>query len=140
MTRFLDTNILVRHMTRDDEAKADACRALLRRLEAGDETVVTSNVVVAEVAYVLESPSLYGLTRNRIRELLEPIIGLRGIRILHKSMYSRVFDLYCDLNISFADSYNAALMESEGLTEVYSYDTDLDRVDGLRRIEPEPPS
>lgn len=31
-------------------------------------------------------------------------------------------------------------MESQGLSEVFSYDTDFDRVDGLSRIEPEPPS
>ena len=46
MVRFLDTNILLRHLTRDDEEKAAACRSLLLRLEQGQEIVITTDHVV----------------------------------------------------------------------------------------------
>ena len=51
-------------------------------------------------------------------------------------VYRRVFDLYCEQGISFADAYNAAYMEARGLNEVYSYDTDFDRIEGIARLEP----
>ena len=137
IARFLDTNILLRHLTRDDEAKAQACRELLRRLEQGEDTAVTNNVVIFEAVYILESPRHYGLSRNRIRQILEPLIGLRGLRLPSKSLYTRAFDLFCSTGISFADAYNAAYMEARGISEVYSYDTDFDRLGGIRRVEPE---
>ena len=39
--RFLDTNILLRYLTRDDEAKAQQALALLRRVERDEEQVET---------------------------------------------------------------------------------------------------
>lgn len=137
MVRFLDTNILIRHLTRDDPRKAQACYRLLQRVERGEEVVVTSDLVIWEAVSVLQSPRQYGLTKKRIRELLEPMINLRGLRLPRKGLYKRVFDLYCEQRLGFADAYNAALMEARGINEVYSYDTDFDLVEGIRRVEPE---
>ncbi|MBI4295045.1 MAG: PIN domain-containing protein [Chloroflexi bacterium] len=137
MPRFIDTNILLRYLTRDDEQKAVACFALLRRVERSEEVVVTTDVTIAETVFVLQSPRRYGVPRDRIRQLLEPIIGLRGLRLPHKALYPRAFDLYCQSNVSFADAFNAAYMQSRGLNEVYSYDTDFDRLEGITRLEPE---
>ncbi|MBI4200888.1 MAG: type II toxin-antitoxin system VapC family toxin [Chloroflexi bacterium] len=137
MPRFLDTNILLRYLTRDDEAKAQASLGLLSRVERGEEVVVTSDLVIAEVVFNLQSPRQYGLSRDHIRQLVEPIVELRGLRLANKGLYRRAFDLFCDKRISFVDAYNAAYMESRGVTEVYSYDTEFDRVEGVRRVEPE---
>lgn len=137
MVRFLDTNILLRYLTRDDEAKARACLELLLRVERGEEVVVSSDLVIAETVFNLQSPRQYGLSRERIRQLVEPIIESRGLRLPHKGMYRRAFDLYCGKGVSFVDAYNASLMERQGLMEIYSYDTDFDRVEGIRRVEPD---
>ncbi|MBI4215952.1 MAG: PIN domain-containing protein [Chloroflexi bacterium] len=137
MPRFLDTNILLRYLTRDDEEKAAACLALLLRVERGEEVVVSSDLVMAETVFTLQSRRQYGLSRERIRQLLEPVIALRGLRLPRKSLYARAFDLYCGGKVSFTDAYNAAYMEARGLREVYSYDRDFDGVEGLQRVEPE---
>ncbi len=50
---FLDANILLRYLVRDDIPKADACRALLERVRAGQEQVVTCEAIVTEIVYVL---------------------------------------------------------------------------------------
>ena len=89
--------------------------------------VVTSDLVIAEAVFNLQSPRQYGLSRERIRQLAEPIVELRGLRLPNKGLYRRAFDIYCEKRISFADAYNAAFMESRGLTEVYR----------LLRVEPE---
>ena len=138
MARFLDTNILLRYLTGDDEQKAEACLSLLQRAERGEEVLITSDLVIFETVFTLQSPRRYDLSRERIRELVESVIGLRGLRLPRKALYVRAFDLYCELNIDFADAYNAAYMEAHGLSEVYSYDTDFDRVEGIRRVEPGP--
>ena len=137
MTRFLDTNIFIRYLTRDDEVKAQAAYALLHRIERGEETALTSDAVIAEVVFILQSPRNYGLARERVRSLVEPVVWLRGLRLPNKRLYDRVFDLYCATRMSFIDAYNVALMESNGVSEIYSYDTDFDRVEGILRLEPE---
>ena len=139
MPRFLDTNILLRYLTRDDPEKAEACLALLLRVERGEEVVVTSDLVIAEVVFTLQSPRQYGLSRDQVRQLVEPIVSLRSLRLPNKGLYSRAFELYCQLNISFTDAYNTALMENRGIREIYSYDADFDRVVGLTRVIPDSP-
>ena len=136
MTRFLDTNILLQHLAREDEQKAIGCRELLLRLERGEEVAAASDIVIFEAVYILQSPRHYGLSRSRIRELLEPIIALRGLRLPRKSLYTKAFDFYCNSSISFADAFNAAYMENRGITKVYSYDSDFDRIEGITRVEP----
>ena len=135
MARFLDTNILLQHLVRGGERKSVACRDLLLRLERGGEVAVANDIVVFELVYIRQSTRHYGLSRSRIRELLDPIIRLRGLRLPRKPLYARTFDLYCDTRVSFADAFNAAYMESLGVTEVYSYDTDFDGITGITRVE-----
>ena len=50
---FLDTNILIRHLTGDHPEQSPRCRDLLLELETGARSAWTSHLVVAEVVYVL---------------------------------------------------------------------------------------
>jgi predicted nucleic acid-binding protein len=53
-----------------------------------------------------------------------------------KLRFYKVFDLYVDINISFADAYHAALMQRGSLNQIVSFDKGFDRVSGIKRIEP----
>ncbi|MBI4202677.1 MAG: PIN domain-containing protein [Chloroflexi bacterium] len=134
--RFVDTNIILRYVTRDDEAKAQACMTLLQRLETGEETAISNDTVVGEVVFVLESPRQYGLSRTAIRSLLIPVVHLRGLRLPNKRLYDEAFDLYCNYPIDFVDAFNAAYMRNNNVSEIYSYDKDFDKLEGIARIEP----
>lgn len=65
------------------------------------------------------------------------IISLRNLQLPGKDVYYRAFKLYTSQNISFADAYNAAYALLEERPHIYSWDTDLDKIDGIIRIEPE---
>ncbi|HEX5504581.1 MAG TPA: PIN domain-containing protein [Thermomicrobiales bacterium] len=132
--RFLHTNVLLRYFTRDDEEKARRALALLAHVERGDERVVTSHAVIAEVVYTLQR--FYKVPREQVRALVAPLIALRGLQLSDKDLYGRAFALYVERRISFTDAYNAAYMQARGLTEIYSWDTDFDRIAGLARVEP----
>ena len=135
--RFLDANILLRYATRDDPAKAAACAELMERLERGTEEVTTCEAVVAEVAYVLLSRAHYGLDHHQVRLRLAPFIGLRGLRLANKRVYLRALDIFAeDAALDFEDALAIAHMEADGIDEIYSYDQDFDRVEGIRRVEP----
>jgi predicted nucleic acid-binding protein len=131
---FLDTNILLRYLTRDDEQKAQKALNLLLKVEQGEEKVITSSLVIFETIFTLQS--FYKVPRQRIKELLLPIISLRSLQLSDKRVYEQAFDFYTTKNISFADAYNAAYMLSEQVPHTYSWDTDFDKIDGIVRLEP----
>ena len=137
--RFLDTNIIIRFLTRDDPVKSADCHALFQRLASGAESVTTSEVIIAEVVYVLSSRSQYGLTNADIRGRLLPLLAARGLRLPQKRVCLRALDLYAAHPfLDYEDALTIAHMEQEGITELYSYDGDFDRVAGVQRVEPQP--
>ena len=78
--KFLDTNVIIRFLTRDDEEKAEACYQLLQRASRGVETLLTCEAIITEVVYVLSSKRApYKLTHDEIRSRLTPIIAIRGV-------------------------------------------------------------
>ncbi|HEY7063160.1 MAG TPA: PIN domain-containing protein [Chloroflexota bacterium] len=135
--RFLDANVILRYLTGDDPVKAAACLALFRRAEAGTEEITTCEAVISEVAYVLSSRAHYGLSHPDVSARLRPVIAMRGLRLPHKRTYLRALDVYAaHPALDFEDALIAAYMERDRLTELYSYDTDFDRLPGITRVEP----
>lgn len=137
---FLDSNVLLRHLTNDDPEKGAACFRLVQALEQGSAAAWTSNLVIAEIVFVLGNKHTYALGREEIRDLLLPLIGLPGLKVAHKRLYRRVFELYTELPIDYIDAYHAALAEQSGSHEVISYDRHFDLIGGIRRTEPAPPA
>lgn len=132
--RFIDTNIFIRHLTNDDPKQSPACFALIQAIEQGKLSAWTSELVISEVVFVLSK--VYKLNRDTIRELLLPLINLPGLKLTHKRLYRRVFKLYTALPIDYVDAYHVALMENRKAPELYSYDTDFDRITEIQRFEP----
>jgi predicted nucleic acid-binding protein len=133
---FIDTNIFLRHLTNDNPIQSPACFALIQVIEQGKIQAWTSDLVILEVIFVLSSKTLYNVGREKIRDLLLPLINLPGIKLTNKRMYRRAFELYTSLSIDFTDAYNAALMESHKKTKIISYDKDFDRISTVKREEP----
>ena len=133
---FLNTNILLRHLTQDEPTLSPRATALLERIEAHELTVRTTATVVFETVYTLQR--FYRMPRPLIRELVWPILRLRSVRLRGKRRFRRTFDLYVSLpRLSFADCYHVAYMESQDLSELISFDQDFDRVPTITRREPD---
>ena len=134
--RFVDTNIFLRHLLNDDPQRSLACFRLIQAIEQGHAAAWTTPLVIAEVVFVLSNKKTYGKSREFLRDHLLPLINLQGLKIEHKRLYERVFDLYMSHPISYIDAFHAALVEHEPIAELYSYDTDFDLVPSVQRIEP----
>ncbi len=132
--RFIDTNVFLRYLTADDERKARRALALLKRVEGNDERVATSSLVIFEIVFTLES--YYSMPRERVSSLVLPLVELRGLQLDNKDVFREALGLYASGRLSFADAYNASLMRKKGLGEIYSYDRDFDRLEGIRRVQP----
>ena len=136
MADFVDTNILIRLLSRDDPPKTQRCLALFQQARAGVVRLTTSESVIAEVVYVLASPVLYRLQRADVTRLLRPIIEVKGLRVEHKRSVLRALDLYEQSNLDFEDCLTVEHMRRSGTSRLWSYDRGFDRLPGVTRQEP----
>lgn len=137
MSDFVDTNIFVRLLTRDDPEKSSRCLEHFRRANRGEVELITSEAVVAETVYVLSSPVLYATPREDVANRLSSVLVGNGLRLHRKDAILGALQLYGSTNLHFIDCLCVAHARRETLPHaVYSYDRDLDRIQDIRRLEP----
>ncbi len=135
MPRFLDTNILLRYFTGNPPEQAAGAKWLLQRVERGEEKVATSVMVLFETVFTLQKT--YRVPKADIRAMVTDVVSLSGVQLPGKRLYLRALALYAEQPfLSFADAYNVIAMQEQGIPEIYSFDTDFDKVDGITRVEP----
>jgi predicted nucleic acid-binding protein len=130
LTAFLDTNVLIRHLTGDPPAQARRATAFL---ESADELLLP-DLIVAEVVYVLES--FYEVERARVAELARAIIGFPAIVVADELLLLRALEVYEVDRLDFAEAYLVANAEASGIQTIASFDREIDRVGTVQRIEP----
>ncbi len=133
---FLDTNVILRYLTRDDPVKAERCYELFQRVERKEVRLTTSESVLAEVVYVLSSRSVYNQGREQVRNLLLPIVSLSGLLVPHRRSFLRALEFYAVTNMDFEDCLSLAHMERLKIKTIVSYDRDFDRINTIQRHEP----
>ena len=130
---FLDTNIFLRHLRQDDPVLAPKASAIFTKIERGELSVRTSDTVIFETVFSLQRG--YKVPKDRIADALLPLIELPGIVLPGKRSYRKVFALFRQGSIGFADCYHAVLMERLKCRVILSFDTDFDRIGGIARRE-----
>lgn len=130
MSAFVDTNILVRHLTGDPPDMA--ARATTYLASAGE--LYLPDLIVAETVYVLES--YYEIARDQIAEAMRSLIAFDAIVTVDPALLLRAISAYEIERLDFADAYLVACAESSGVGSVASFDKSIDRVKTVERIEP----
>jgi len=130
VTAFLDTNVLVRHLTGDPPDLAQRATEFL----AEAEELLVPDLIVAEVVYVLES--FYEVERPRVAELVRAVVAFPAITVIDQDLLLRAIEIYEVDRIDFAEAYLVACAERSGIDTVASFDRSIDRVGTVRRVEP----
>lgn len=134
-TSFLDANIFIRYLTNDDPVKADRVEKLLDLAAKGKERLMTTEVVIAEVIWVLES--FYKLASSVIGPMIKAILATPGLEVINGTLVEKAVELYVERNIDFIDSYIVAVMERHNVSEIFSYDKKhVSRIAAILRKEP----
>lgn len=129
MIAYVDTNILVRHLTDDPPIQARRATAILENAER----LILTDVVVAELVYVLES--YYERPRRQIAELIQSLLTLSSVAVSDHDLLLRALELYEHARLDFAEAYLAAAAELTGVGTVASFDRALDRVETIDRVQ-----
>ena len=130
MSAFVDTNVLIRHLTGDPPGQAAQATRLLS--QAGQ--LLLPDLIVAEVVYVLEA--FYEVPRTRVAELVRAIIAFPAIEVADEPALLRAVEVYEVHRLDFADAYLVAEAEISGVNAVASFDKAIERVPTVRRVEP----
>ena len=130
MSAFVDTNILVRHLTGDPPAMAARATAYL----ASEDELYLADLIVAETVYVLES--YYEVARQQIAQAMRSLIAFDSIVTVDPALLLRAIEVYEIDRLDFAEAYLVACAESTGVGSVASFDKSIDRITTVERIEP----
>ena len=134
-TAFVDANVFLRYLTNDDPEKANRVDILLDRAAAGEVRLLTTEMVLAEVVWVLESS--FGLKNHQIAPMIKAILASPGIEVINGHFVARALDYYLSHNIDFIDGYIAAVMEKRKVADIFSFDRKhMGRIKSIIRKEP----
>jgi predicted nucleic-acid-binding protein len=103
----IDTNVLVRLVTEDDEHQARRARALI---DVQDRVLVPRTVLL-ELGWVLAS-TRYGFTRDRIAESLRTLLTIPNFELEDEAAVRRAVDWYSQ-GMDFADALHLASLGGE---------------------------
>jgi len=127
---FVDTNVLVRHLTNDPPAQAKRATALLRDAHE----LILTDLVLAEMVYVLES--FYDVPRMEVAWMARSLLAFPSIETADHELLLRTVEIYEVLRLDFAEAYLSALAEMSDVKRVASFDRQIDRVKSIERVEP----
>lgn len=132
MSAFIDTNVLVRHLTGDPPDLAARATAYL----GTEPELLLTDLVAAETVYVLES--FYESPRDQVARAMRSLVAFDSIVCVDPALLLRAIEVYETDRLDFAEAYLVACAESTGVGNVASFDRSIDRVDTIARIEPPP--
>lgn len=130
MKAFIDTNVLIRHLTQDPPSQGAAATSFL----AAEHELLLTDLVLAETVYVLES--FYKVSRREVAALARSVVTFPSITTDDEPLLLRAIEVYETERIDFAEAYLVACAERTGVTTIASFDRSIDRITTVTRIDP----
>ena len=130
MSAFIDTNVIVRHLTGDPPDLAARATGFL----ASESELLLTDLVIAETVYVLES--FYESPRDEVAQAVRSLVAHDAVVCIDPALILRAAEVYETDRLDFAEAYLVACAESTRVGTIASFDRALDRVSTIERIEP----
>ena len=110
------------------------CRDLFAKIQNETEIVFLPEAALSDVIWTLKS--FYKWPTNQIYRFVSTLLALNGVQMSRKMVVWQALTLLDEKNVDFSDALIVAEMYQANLREVYSYDHDFDKFEGVVRIEP----
>ncbi len=125
--RAVDTNVLIRLITRDDRKPVSAAETFVA------EGAWISHVVLAETAWVLDS--VYGLGPGAIATAIEMLLDHRDLTLQDPGVVAAALRGYRGKpKVGFSDHLVLESARQVGHLPVGTFDRELGRLDGAQRL------
>ncbi len=126
---LIDTNLIIRFLVNDNPQKVSRVEKLLKNKK---NINILLDTIVAEIIWVLSS--YYSLNKTEVAEKIRALIHVDTIKC-NAFLINRAIALWEENNISYIDSYIAAVSELGNIT-LYSYDQKLRTIPTITVKEP----
>lgn len=131
---WLDANVILRFLTGEPEEMHERSARLMARAEQGEVRLYVSQLVLAEVIWVLKS--FYGNSMTEIADVIGALVSAPGIEVDDREIVIRAVQLAQEKNVDYIDAF-LALQAAARDERVCTFDrTDFKRLP-VRWMEPE---
>ena len=122
MVKAIDSNVLVRYFTKDNDELAKRATKLLMFVPAN--SVLLDRVIIAELGYVLRS--VYGLKKDRVILVYKSILANNIFFIPDRELVEMTINFFDkEKPLSFEDCWLLSLKRSKKVTDILTFDNDL---------------
>lgn len=126
----VDTNILVRYLTQDDEQQWQQAVAEIKQ----NQPCFITNIVLCELVWVLKGAN-YGFRKDEIINALEAMLHSSAFELESRSIVYQALQRYKQGRSDFSDYLIGAIASKAGCTETVSFDGKLKKEKGFRCLE-----
>ncbi len=136
--RLIDANVFMyaflrpkREIKPHERELKEKAKRIVKRVNDGEEVAITV-VQLSEIANILESY----LSLEEAREVEEFLVTVPNVKVIEVtgSDCLRAIELSKKEKIGFSDAIACAVMKRLGISEIYSFDKDFDRIAGIFRV------
>lgn len=129
----IDTNVLVRYITRDDPEQYRAAKSFLESDCTQEEPGYVNAIVLCELAWVLTS--VYDATDEELTAALDQLLRTRQLQIERRDQVRLALEQYKRSAAGFPDCLLGQLNQHEGCEETITFDRDANDMDGWRALD-----
>lgn len=126
----IDTNVLIRFFTRDDERQFEHASRLIGAAENGG--LFVSPIVLVELSWVLRSG--YGHKRDEILNVLDRLLEVRQFTIGDRDIVRQAITNVRSNGGDFADALISLCNKRDGCEDTVTFDKRAIRLEGMRLL------
>ena len=125
--RAVDTNVLVRLITRDDEEQTKSAEEFIAK------GAWVSHLVLAETSWVLDS--VYARSREGIASAVEMLLNHQHLTVQDQEVVEAAVEKFRrHKRVSFSDVLVVEIARKSGHTPLGTFDRDLAKVEGTEQL------
>jgi len=137
--KFLDANVFVyayykpkRQLTPKEKQMKEYAKKIVSEVSQGKEEVIITVVHLSEVVNILK----HGMPLEQLNNLVLGLFMLDNVKIygVSREAYFAATELGDDLKLEANDALAVDVMRLNNIKEIYSFDEDFDRIEGISRL------
>jgi len=137
--RFLDANIFVyayyrprRELTERERLMKNEAKRIIKGISEGEVEVLTTVVHMSEAVNILK----HGMLLEHVIKVILGLFMLDNVKILgvSRDTYFAAAELGGDLKLDPNDALAVEVMRLGGIDEIYSFDEDFEKVEGIAKL------
>jgi hypothetical protein len=136
---FLDANVFIyayykpkRQLTQKEKQMKDHAKRIISEISQGKEEVITTVVHLSEVVNILK----HGMPLEQLTNIVLGLFMLDNVKIrgVSREAYFAATELGDDLKLDPNDALAIDIMRLGNIKEIYSFDEDFDKIEGISRL------